>query len=184
MRRDTAAPSFWGSAFRDSFRQVALAGLCLPILWWILFDLGRSWQISSEPCLFICRFKKTHLQTSVQKRCPKTTTNPLTSLSKLRKIDPTSITNRPTIHQKSIGIDSGKRSVTEAQRGTTVKINIEAFWRHLADFGRNFGPRWISKGQSARCFSMYFALAKNNFKTQVLIVSFAYALFEVFFPKP
>ena len=104
--------------------------------------------------------------------------------SKLRKIDPTSITNRPKIHQKSIGIDSGKRSVTEAQRGTTVKINIEAFWRHLADFGRHFGPRWISKGQSARCFSMYFAFAQNNKKTQVLIVSFAFALFDVYFPKP
>ena len=135
----------------------SFGGSCL-----ILFDLGRSRQISSEPCLFICRFKKTHLQTSVQRRCPKTTTNPVTILSKLRKIDPTSITNRPKIHQKSIGIDSGKRSVTEAQRGTTVKMNIEAFWRHLADFGRHFGPRWISKGQSARCFSMYFALAQNN----------------------
>ena len=155
-------PHFGARRFRAPFRKVVLAGLCLPILWWILFDLGRSWQISSEPCLFICRFKKTHLQTSVQRRCPKTTTNPVTILSKWRKIDPTSITNRPKIHQKSIGIDSGKRSVTEAQRGTTVKMNIEAFGRHLADFGRHFGPRWISKGQSARCFSMYFALAKNN----------------------
>ena len=155
-------PHFGARRFHDSFRQVALAGLCLPILWWILFDLVWSWQISSEPCLFICRFKKTHLQTSVQRRCPKTTTNPVTILSKVRKIDPKSITNRPKIHQKSIGIDSGKRSGTEAQRGATVKINIEAFWRHLADFGRNFGPRWISKGQSARCFSMYFALAKNT----------------------
>ena len=165
MRRDTAAPSFWGSAIRDPFRQVALAGLCLPILWLILFDLGRPWQILADfvRTLFVfCRFKKTHLQTSVQRRCPKTTTNPLTIRSKLRKIDPKSITNRPTIHQKSIGIDSGKRSVTEAQRGTTVKMKIEAFWRHLADFGRHFGPRWISKGQSARCFSMYFALAKNT----------------------
>jgi hypothetical protein len=35
-------PHFWDLAIRDPFRQMALAGLCLPILWLILFDLGRS----------------------------------------------------------------------------------------------------------------------------------------------
>ena len=39
MRRDTAAPSFWGSAFRALFRWVVFAGLCLAIVWLILFDL-------------------------------------------------------------------------------------------------------------------------------------------------
>jgi hypothetical protein len=66
MRRDTAAPSFWSLAFRDPFRQVVLAGLCLPILWLILFDL---WQILSEPRLLFA-VKKTHLQTSAQKGVP------------------------------------------------------------------------------------------------------------------
>ena len=39
MRRDTAAPSFWGSACRALFRWVVFAGLCLAIVWLILFDL-------------------------------------------------------------------------------------------------------------------------------------------------
>ena len=41
-------PHFWSSAFHDLFLQVALAGLCLPIFWLILFDLGRSWQIFGD----------------------------------------------------------------------------------------------------------------------------------------
>ena len=138
-----------------------LADPLVDLVWscLILADLGRFRQ--NLVCLFVDLRK--HICKHLSKEgVPKTTTNLLTMRSKLRKIDPTSITDRPKIHQKSIGIDSGKRSVTEAQRGTTVKINIEAFWRHLADFGRNFGPRWTSKGQSARYFSMYFALAKNN----------------------
>ena len=39
MRRDTAAPAFGGLARCDPFRHVAFAGLCLSILWFILFDL-------------------------------------------------------------------------------------------------------------------------------------------------
>ena len=39
MRRDTAAPSFWDSACRALFRGVVFAGLCLAIVWLILFDL-------------------------------------------------------------------------------------------------------------------------------------------------
>ena len=42
MRRDTATPAFWGLALCDPFRQVVRAGLCLPIFWLILFDLGKS----------------------------------------------------------------------------------------------------------------------------------------------
>ena len=43
-------------------------------------------------------------------------------------------------------VDSG------TQRGTTIKMNFEAFWRHLADFGRHFGPSWIPRGVQKSCF--------------------------------
>jgi hypothetical protein len=33
--------------------------------------------------------------------------------------------------------DQGTRSIPGAQRGTTVKMKFEAFWRHLANFGRH-----------------------------------------------
>ena len=49
-------------------------------------------------------------------------------------------------------MDSGRRSILGMQRGTTVKIKIEAFWRHLANFGRHFGPSWIPKGFQNRDF--------------------------------
>ena len=38
MRRDTDAPTFWRLAFCDTFPHTALAGLCLSIIWPILFD--------------------------------------------------------------------------------------------------------------------------------------------------
>ena len=50
MRRDTAAPVFWGSAFCDTFRHVVLAGLCLSILWVILSYLVR-FLLGSWPCV-------------------------------------------------------------------------------------------------------------------------------------
>ena len=156
----------------------SFGGSCL-----ILFDLGRSWQISSEPCLFLCRFKKTHLQTSVQRRCPKTTTNPVTILSKLRKIDPTSITNRPKIHQKSIGIDSGKRSVAEAQRGTTVKIHIEAFW----PLGRCRPQIWTPldfEGPIGSMFLDVFCVGQKQLKNISCYCVVCICALRRFFPKP
>ena len=45
MRRDTAAPAFWSSAFRDPFAHVGFACYCLAIVWLILFDLVRSCQV-------------------------------------------------------------------------------------------------------------------------------------------
>ena len=47
-RRDTAAPSFLSPAIGDLFQQAALAGLCLPLLWLILFGIVRSSQILSD----------------------------------------------------------------------------------------------------------------------------------------
>ena len=77
MRRLTAAPSFRGWRFCALFRQVALAGKFLPILWLILFDLGRSWKILADLVIFsICRWKKCCLQTSVQKGRAISTTDP------------------------------------------------------------------------------------------------------------
>jgi hypothetical protein len=51
-------PHFGARRFRAQFRQVALAGKCLPILWLILFDLGKSWQILLEPCQFVVDLRK------------------------------------------------------------------------------------------------------------------------------
>ena len=45
MRLDTAASSFWGSAFCALFRRVSFASLCLAIFWLILFHLVRSCQV-------------------------------------------------------------------------------------------------------------------------------------------
>ena len=138
-------PHFWGLAFRDPFRQVALAGLCLPILWLILFDLGRSWQILADfvRTLFFCRFKKKHLQTSVQKGCPKTTTNPSTIRSKLQKIgpniDPKSIKSRPK------SIKSQSESIREKGRfqdPPKVAPSLDAFLRLLAPLGGFWAPFW------------------------------------------
>jgi hypothetical protein len=83
LRRDTAAPSFWSLAFRDPFRQVAPAGLCLPFLCLILFDLVRSLADLVRILFVFCRC----LQKPVQKTCPKTTTNALTVRSTLQKIE-------------------------------------------------------------------------------------------------
>ena len=66
MRCDTVAPSFWSSAFRDSFRQEALAGLCLPILWLIMFDLGRSLADLVRTLLVFVGLRKTFTN-----MCPK-----------------------------------------------------------------------------------------------------------------
>jgi hypothetical protein len=43
-------------------------------------------------------------------------------------------------------VDSG------TQRGTTIKMNFEVFWGHLADFGCHFGPSWIPRGVQKSCF--------------------------------
>ena len=49
-------PHFGAWRFCALFRQVALAGKFLPILWLILFDLCRSWEILADLVSFsICR---------------------------------------------------------------------------------------------------------------------------------
>ena len=67
------------------FGKLCLQGNACRSFGWsclILADVGRSWQIlgdlgrSCQNLVFICRVKKKHSQTSVQKGYPKTTTNP------------------------------------------------------------------------------------------------------------
>ena len=123
MRRDTAAPSFLGSAFRDSFRQVALAGLCLPILWLILFDLGRS-LADFVRTLFVFVDLRKAFAIIGPKRVFQNNNKSINNSIKIAKDRPTIDQKSTKTHQKSIGIDSGKRSVTEAQRGTNIKMNI------------------------------------------------------------
>ena len=158
-------PHFGARRFRDPFRQVALAGLCLPILWLILFDLdlGRSWQILSEPCLFICRLKKIHLQTSVQKRCSKTTTNPVNN-SKLAKDRPQSAQNRSTKIPLKVNRNRfGKKVNHKAQRGTTQSSTwpIPAAILVPAGFRRANQARFLDLGRKN---GVYCVVCSSTFK--------------------
>ena len=94
VRHDIAAHAFGVVALCAPFRQVALAGLCLPFLWLILFDLGGFWQMLSEHCLFDVGLS---LRTSVHNMCAKTTINLSTIRSQWQTIEPTSFKSRPTL---------------------------------------------------------------------------------------
>jgi len=54
-------------------------------------------------------------------------------------------------HERS---ESGLGSRLFVGHAKTLRIgqNWEAFWRHLADFGRDFGPSWLAKGSQNHPF--------------------------------
>ena len=45
--------------------------------------------------------------------------------------------------------------------GRTIFEERVPFWRHLVDLGSHVGGPWISKGQSARCFSRFSAQSQK-----------------------
>ena len=151
MRRDTAAPSFWDSAFRDPFRHEAPAALCLAIVWLfhlvsscpILFHLAWSCQILLASSLVsglasrICeirRFCKICFKNLIQIQKKKKNTNWIPYWSKTM---PGSAWGRSS---KQVGSSNPKK------RGAPMFFG--PFWRKSADLGCRLGPlgaKWRHK---------------------------------------
>ena len=122
MRRVTAAPVFWSSAFCDTFRHVALAGLCLSILWLILSDFVR-FLLGSWPC--VSRWK-------IQGACKFRLENRVQN----QKIMIKSVKND---RWERLGKDLEKGALQDPQMWGAPML----FWTLLAPLGRLWAPLWV-----------------------------------------
>ena len=133
-------PHFGAWRFRAPFRQVALAGKCLPILWLILFDLGGSLADLVRSChaAYAC-----HLRTNICKHRYKSINNSI----KIAK-------DRPNIYQKSTKSPSkfnqnrfGKRV---GSRPPPKWHRLMFFSGFLAPLGRCRAPFWAELDPEGR----------------------------------
>ena len=117
-------------AFRDPFRQVALAGLCLPIRWLILFDLGRF-------CPNFADLGKTFANIGPKRVSQNNKSiNYSIQIAKHRpKINQKSTNNPPKVNRDRFGKKVGSRTPTNCEN----RVCARSF---LAPLGRFWVPFW------------------------------------------
>ena len=138
MRRRHRRPHIWGSAGCDSFYklwQVNGRGFASTVV-----DPYGSWRFLAILCRFLtfsfCRFWDVCGASGTRKECKKWCQESLT-----------------IIQQWSWNLGSTRFHGRREARWYGWKVKL--FWRHLVGFVCRLGAHWISKGRSARCFSIY-----------------------------
>ena len=153
MRRDTAAPHFEQVPFRG-MRLLAVDGVLRIAIWRIMF-----WGVRCVPGSLLVLGGSWRLVKTMQKidaeTLPKSSKKGLDGVQNHEKWIP----NPCKILKKSswgcpLGALWRQVGASETRPGGAYPILIfsSAFWRHLADLGRHFGPSWLPKGSQNHSF--------------------------------